>query len=253
MESFERGNWLVQTPIWVIPGEKIGEETTQEKHIARMTCPHPQWVETKKESADIYGNGEMFTLVAEQCPVCQAYRARIFPQSIPEEPFDFSIPKTGPWYERLYDLGNFVILARRYNNNPTRPPTYMSRVETKAGNVHTSMAEFDTLLFSPSVLNVIKDMEGMLKLGPQRYVAFRILKEGRKSKAEKDWVQEFAKTLAKVVEDVGPESISAARTIFEAEINQEIAEMEEIQIQNLERTLEEAKADIAKRRSKPSK
>jgi hypothetical protein len=126
----------------------------------------------------------------------------------------------------------------------------MTRVETQAGNIHTGIVQLETLLFSPAALEQIADMERMMKLGgPKRYASYRMLKEGRKTREEKTDIQAHAEALGKVVQDIGPESIAAARAIFEAEIEQEAAEMEEYQIQMMEKEVAERKAQIEKRRA----
>lgn len=85
--------------------------------------------------------GEAIWSVTEDCSVCQANRFRWIPEKIKGECFDYSTPESGPWYERLYNLGNFVILSRRYQNNPTVPLSFMTRVETQAGHVHTGIVQ----------------------------------------------------------------------------------------------------------------
>jgi hypothetical protein len=216
-----------------------------------MVCPHPKWVEENREKEDL--GGTEYLVITEKCVVCGAIRGRALPASMAEEPFDYSTPQSGLWYERLYNLGNFVILARKFQNNPERPPSYMTRVETQAGHVHVGMAELDTPLFSPSALQEIEDMERMLKLGPKRYASFRILKEGLTRKEQKDEIQLHATTLAQVVQDIGPESIAAARTLFEAEIDHEIQEQEEIQIQQMESEVAARKAQMEERRKQGKK
>jgi len=243
VEFYPRGNWIVGTPIWVL------EDQDEQERITMMLCPHPQWKEIARAQETNPEDGKTYLVVSEECTVCEAKRLRLLPAGIPEEPFDYSIPEKGPWYERLYNLGNFVILVRRYNNNPEVPPSYMTRTETQAGNVHTGVVQLETLLFSPAALEQIVDMERMMKLGPKRYAGYRILKEGRKTKEEKTDIQAHADALGKVVQDIGPESIAAARAIFEAEIDQEATEMEEYQIQMMEKEVAERKAQIEKRRA----
>lgn len=244
MEFYPRGNWIVGTPIWVLEDDDLGNRMT------KMLCPHPQWKEAGRAKEVNPEDGKEYLIVTEECPVCDAKRLRLLPADIPEEPFDYSIPQTGPWYERLYNLGNFVILVRRYQNNPNVPPSFMTRVETQAGNIHTGIVQLETLLFSPAALEQIADMERMMKLGgPKRYASYRMLKEGRKTREEKTDIQAHAEALGKVVQDIGPESIAAARAIFEAEIEQEAAEMEEYQIQMMEKEVAERKAQIEKRRA----
>lgn len=247
MEFYPRGNWIVGTPIWVLDDQTIDDR------MVKMLCPHPEWKETERKIETNEEDGQEYLVVREECPVCNAIRVRLLPTNIPEEPFDFTIPERGPWYERLYNLGNFIILTRRYQNNPNVPPSFMARVETQAGSVHSSTVQMETLLFSPAALEAIADMERMLKLGPKRYANFRILKEGRKTKEEKDDIKAHSDTLAKVISDIGPESIAAARTIFEAEIDHEIQEMEEYQIQMMEREVAERKAQIETRKAKKTK
>jgi len=244
VEFYPRGNWIVGPPIWVL------EDQDEQERISMMLCPHPQWKEIARAQETNPEDGKTYLVVSEECTVCGAKRLRLLPAGFPEnEPFDYSIPEKGPWYERLYNLGNFVILVRRYNNNPEVPPSYMTRTETQAGNVHTGVVQLETLLFSPAALEQIVDMERMMKLGPKRYAGYRILKEGRKTKEDKADIQAHADALAKVVQDIGPESIAAARAIFEAEIDQEAADLEEYQIQMMEKEVAERKAQIEKRRA----
>lgn len=217
-----------------------------------MLCPHPEWKEIARANETNPVNGKEYLVVSEECSVCKARRLRLLPAELREadEPFDYSIPQSGPWYEKLYNnLGNFIILVRRYDRNPTVPPAYMSRIETQAGNIHTGIAQLETPLFSPAALEQIKDMERMMKLGPKRYAGYRILKEGRLTKQEKTDIQAHADALGRVVQDIGPESIAAARAMFEAEIDQESAELEELQIQMMEKEVAERKAQIEKRRA----
>lgn len=225
------------------------EDQEVDDRVSKMLCPHPEWKETGRTKETNPEDNTEYLIITEECPVCNARRVRLLPAAIPEEPFDYSIPQTGPWYERLYNLGNFIILARRYQNNPNVPPSYMTRVETQAGNVHTGIIQLETMLFSPSAIEQISDMERMLKLGPKRYANYRILKEGRKTKEEKTDIQTHAEALGKVVQDIGPESIAAARTIFEAEIDQEAAEFEEYQIQMMEKEVAERRAEIQQRKA----
>lgn len=244
MEFFPRGNWIVGEPQWVF------EDQTLEDRMKMMLCPHPEWKEIGRAKETNPDDGKEYLVISEECSACGARRLRLLPPGFTEdEPFDSSIPQTGPWYERLYNLGNFVILVRRYDNNPEVPPSYMTRIETQAGNVHTGVVQIQTPLYSPAALEQIVDMERMMKLGPKRYAGYRILKEGRKTKEDKADIQAHADALGKVVQDVGPESIAAARAIFEAEIDQEAAELEEFQIQIMEKQVAERRAEIEKRRA----
>lgn len=239
MGFYPRGNWIVGSPIWALKDLDINDR------IKMMLCPHPQWVEVGRDKELI---SEIECLVInEKCPICGATRGRAIPMELSAEPFDPSTPTSGPWYERLYNLGNFVLLSRRYQEHSRAPITFMTRVETQAGNVNATSTAIDTPFFSPAALEHIADMETMIKLGPKRYVSFRILKDGRKTKEEKDDVKEHADSLVKVVQDVGRESIAAARTIFEAETDHEIQEQEELQIQEMEREVAERKAQIEER------
>ncbi len=257
-QYYPRGNWWVQTPIWTVDAE--GEPLSEDQVIAKMICPHPSW--TVQESGPAMDRedpskpvidpetGQGVWQVVETCPLCGAIRFRWIPESMKDEPFDYSVPQTGPWYERLYNLGNFTILSRRYRENENVDPNYMTRVETPAGHAHTGMIMLGTWLFSPAALDQIGDMERMLKMGPQRYVKFRSLKEGRNRRDQIKELEDHATTLAQVVQDIGPESIAAARAIFEAEVDQEAAELEELRIQEMEREVAQRKREAAERKSK---
>jgi hypothetical protein len=230
----------------VIPGEEANES-----HVVKMTCPHPQWA-VVNEKVETDPEGKKGLVVMEKCVACNALRVRILPEGAPEEPFDYSIPVSGHWYERLYNFGNFVILARVYQDNK-EVTTYMTRVETPAGNVHSGMVNLNTLFFSSSALHQIYDMELMLKFGPKRYVDYRIFQEGRQAKQEKADVQKHADTLFKVVQDIGVESIVSAKAIMEAEVDRDAEEVEVAQIEERERVLQEMKAMVEKRRSEKGK
>jgi hypothetical protein len=245
VEFYNRGNWAVSAP--------VVEADDADELVLKLTCPHPQWVEINRDTTapDPDDPTIKYLTITEACAVCKSLRVRLLPEGISEkdEPFDFSVPVNISWYERLYNLGNFTILVRRYQQGGGNPPIFMRRVETPAGNVHSVVDPMDTLLFSPSALVTTKDMEAMAKLGPKRYADFRILKEGRVTKPEKDIVRLYGESLLKVVQDIGPESIAAARTSFEGEIEQESAEMEEYQIQIMEKEVAARKAQIEKRRA----
>lgn len=247
MRFYNYGNWAV--------GEPVVESETPEELRLKMTCPHPQWMEVNRDTTTIPEDETLkYLTITEACSVCKALRVRLFPEGVPEEPFDYSIPLNISWYERLFNLGNFTILSRRFMQG-TNPPVFMTRVETPPrvetpeGNVHVALLPIDTLLFSPAALERTKDMELMAKLGPQRYAEFRILKEGLKTKPEKDLVRQYGESLLKVVQDIGPESIVAARTLLEGEIALESAEMEEYEIQAMEREVKYRKAAIERRRA----
>lgn len=219
--------------------------------MKKMLCPHPEWKEIGRAQETNPEDGKQYLVISEECTACESRRLRLLPPGYPEtEPFDSSIPEKGAWYERLYNLGNFIILSRRYDNNPEVPPSYMTRIETQAGNVHTGIVQLETYLFSPAALEQIADMERLIKLGgPKRYAGYRILKEGRKTKEEKTDIQTHADALGRVVQDIGPESIAAARAIFEAEIPQEAADLEEMQIQMMEKEVAARRAEIEKRKA----
>jgi hypothetical protein len=262
VEFYRRGNWIVGTPIWVFPGAALpgAEEPTQEDRIQKMICPHPSWrVEESALAADqetgepiVDENfGEPVFVVKEICPVCGAIRFRYIPESKKDEPFDYSIPTKGPWYERLYNFGNFTVLVRRYQNNPTVPPSFMTRVDTPSGASYTGMHQIGTLLFSPSVLELLESMQNMARVGPERYYSFRILKEGRRSKREKEDIKREMESLARVVSEIGPESISSAQAIMEAEPQQETADMEDYEIEEMERQAQLKRELLQKRRKKP--
>lgn len=103
MELYPRGNWIVGTPIWVFKDQEIVDK------MAKMICPHTQWAEGSRETTLNPEDGIKYLIIKEECTECGAIRMRWAPEVVPEEPFDYSIPTRGPWYERLYDLGNFMI------------------------------------------------------------------------------------------------------------------------------------------------
>jgi hypothetical protein len=248
VELYQRGNWFVSTPILVF------NPKDPEKGEAMMICPHSQWAEVKREMVDEDPDAHgKYLAVSEKCTACSSIRVRLLPESVPQEPFDYSIPTEGSWYERLYNLGNFVLLVRRYNNNPEVPPTYMTRVETQSGSVQTSLNQLPTALLSPAAVRHIEDMEKLIKLGPKRYVDFRILKEAWNTKEDKDLVRAHAENLVKVIQEIGPESIGAAKSILQTEEAREDAEMEVASMQEQEAILQEMKAMIEKRRSESGK
>lgn len=258
MEFYHRGNWIVGTPVWVFPEQEMDDR------IAKMICPHPEWAELGREVEQNPEDGIRYLVVTEKCPACGALRMRLLPEGAIEEPFDYSIPESGPWYERLYNLGNFVMLVRRYQNNPNVPPSFMTRIETPSGNVHTGTIQIPTLLFSPAAVEQLVDMERVIKLGPDRYAAYRILKEGRKTKEERDDIKMHTQTLDKIIQEIGPESIAAAKTLLEAEVDHEIEDMKQYQAaaiaeqaeqetQEMEKQVEEPKARARKKKSKKGK
>jgi hypothetical protein len=190
-----------------------------------------------------------YLTITEQCSTCGTLRIRLLPEGIPEEPFDNSIPEKGAWYERLYNLGNFTILVRRYHNNPKELPAFMTRVESAAGNVETSTLQLKTLLFSPAALDMVTSIERIGKVGAKRYADFLTLSKGINRKREKDQIRAYADSLFRLAQDIGPESIEAAKFILEPEIKHESVEMEEYEIQALEREVQHRKAS-QKHRSK---
>lgn len=243
LEFYQRGNWAVSTPVWIFPDQ------TDEERIAMMVCAHPHWDVGKKEITENPSDQAKYLTVTEQCSTCGALRVRLLPEGIPEEPFDNSIPQTGAWYERLYNFGNFTILVRRYYNGPKDPPNYMVRVETAAGTVETSTLRLKTLLFSPAALDMVNTVERVVQVGPKRYADFITLKQGILRKKAKDQIRAYADSLFRIAQDVGPESIAAAKSILEPEIKHEAIEMEEYEIQALEREVQHRKAS-QKHRSK---
>lgn len=245
MEFYQRGNWAVSTPLWVL------DDQTMEDRMSMMVCPHPQWKEVNRQVIENPEDGIKYLTITEKCQACGALRMRLLPEGVPEEPFDYSIPEKGPWYERLYNLGNFIILVRRYQENEEVPPTFMTRVETPQGNVHTGMIQMPTLLFAPAAVDLMKNMETVVKLGPKRYAEYRILREKRRTKREKDDIREHGDSLYRVAQDIGPESFAAAKALLEAEIDHESVEMEEYQIQAMEREIQHRRAAQKKRSQKP--
>lgn len=245
MRFYNIGNWAVSEPV-------VDSEDPEELQL-KMTCPHPKWEEISRDTTvDPEDETNKYLTITEACAVCKALRIRLFPEGMPEEPFNFAIPLNVSWYERLFNLGNFTILSRRFFQGSNNPPVFMTRVETPAGNVHLALLPIDTLMFSPAALERTKDMELMAKLGPKRYVDFRVLKEGLKTKPEKDLIRRYADLLVKVVQDIGPESLIAARTLLEGEIGLESAEMDEYEIQAMEREVKYRKAAMERRkRQKP--
>lgn len=241
MEFYPRGNWIVGTPIWVFKEQDIVDK------MAKMVCPHLQWTEAERQTELNPEDGITYLVVKDQCGECGAIRMRLIPTSLPEEPFDYSTPMAGPWYERLYDLGSLFVLIRRYQNNPDVPPSFMTRALTKSGNVHVGMVQLETLLFSPAGYEMMRDMEKVAKLGPKKYADLRILKEGRSRKREKQEIKEHADSLFSVAQEIGPESIAAAKSVFEAEIESESAEAEEYEIQAMEEEVKQRKAALKRK------
>lgn len=241
MEFYHHGNWAVSAP--VVDSED-GEELRR-----KMTCPHPQWTEVRRDTTDDPDEHIKYLTITEICSACGALRVRLFPEGIPEEPFDYSIPLHVSWYERLYNLGNFTILVRRFLQGKEDPPVFMMRVETPTGNVHTGTVTIGTLLFSPAAVEVTKDMERVMKLGPKRYADFRALKEARHTKREKSLVRQYGESLFKVAQDIGPESLAAASALLEGEIGHESAEMEDYEIQAMEREVKYRKTAAQKRKA----
>lgn len=246
MEYYPRGNWIVSTPIWVLKDQDLDDR------MAKMVCPHPQWAEVSRGVDENSNDGLKYLVVSEKCAECGAIRMRLLPEGVPEEPFDYSIPTKGPWYERLYGFENFTILVRRYSNNPDVPPSFMVRVDTEAGNAHTGMVQIPTWLFSPAAAQILKDMGTVAKAGPKRFADFLILKEGRSGKQEKSDIRALADSLFRVAQDIGPDSYSAARANLEAEIDQEAAEAEANEIEMMEREVAMRKATL-KHKSKKTK
>lgn len=245
MEFYPRGNWIVGTPLWV------QEDQDPADRMAMMVCPHPKWDEKSREVDENSNDGLKYLVVSEKCAECGVIRLRLLPEGVPEEPFDYSIPVRGSWYERLYGFENFVILVRRYNENPEVPPAFMTRVETSQGNVHTGMVQLPTMLFSPAAVAVMKDMEKVIRVGSKRYADFRILKENRHGKQEKDDIRAHADSLFRVAQDIGAEPYIAARAILEAEIEQEAIEMEANDIETMEREVAMRKASLKQKSKKP--
>lgn len=246
---------MVSTPIWVLK-----KNQSLDDRVSKMIDPHASWQieeasiavdpETKEPTID-EATGEPVFVVKEVCPVCGAIRFRYIQESKKNEPFDYSIPTKDPWYERLYNLGNFTVLVRRYQDNPNVPPNFMARVDTPTGGVYTGMYQIGTLLFSPAVLELLQVMQNMARIGPQQYASFRILKEGRKTKQAKEEILRETEALARVVSEIGPESIAAAQAVMEAEPEQEAADMEEFEIQEMERQVQLRREQFQKRRQKP--
>lgn len=253
MEFYRRGNWIVGTPIWVLK-----QDQPEDDRVLKMICPHPSWrVEESAVAVDEKGQpvvdemfGEPVFVVKEVCPICGGIRFRYIGESKKDEPFDYSIPQKDPWYERLYNFGNFTVLVRRYQNNPNVPPSFMARVDTPSGAVYTGMYQLSTLLFSPAVIELFEVMQNMLRVGPQRWASYRILKEGRKGIAKKE-IQQEAEALARVVSEIGPESLEAATAVIQAEPEQEAADMEEAEIKEMERMAQLRREQIQRRRQKP--
>lgn len=243
MELYPRGNWIVGAPVWVFKDQEIVDKMT------KMVCPHSQWTEVERETDVHPRDGIKYLIVKEECGECGAIRMRWAPEAVSEEPFDYSIPTKGPWYERLYGFGGFVVLIRRYQNNPEVPPTFMTRAMTKGGNVHVSMIPVKTLLFSPAGFELMRDMEKVAKLGPKKYADLRILKDGLHKKSQKRDMLEHADSLFSVAQEIGAEGMAAAKSIFGAEIEHESAEAEEFEIQAMEAEVQQRKAAM-KRRSK---
>lgn len=243
VEFYKRGNWIIGTPIYPLASEDL------EARMQAMSCPHCEYKEVDRTVEEI--DGEEYIVVKEECPECPAIRMRLFPTDLPEEPYD-PTPPAGPWWERLYNFGNFTILVRRHTF-PGRPPYYLTRIDTAGGNAHAGFHPGPNDIFAPAALHQLQDLERMLKLGPERYVSFRALKERLTRKAEKDDLIVHAKTLFPVAQEIGPEGVAAARDILEREVDNEIAEMEEFAAAEMERQAEEMKKqaeEIRKRKKK---
>lgn len=245
MEFYPRGNWIVGTPLWIL------QDQDPDDRMVKMICPHAQWTAAGRHVEENPEDGLKYLVVSEKCAECGAIRLRLLPEGAPEEPFDYSIPVKGSWYERLYGFENFTILVRRYNNNPSVPPSFMVRVDTAAGNSHTGIVQIPTLIFSPAAVQVLKDMEKVARVGSKKYADFRILKEGRHGKQEKDDIRALADSLFRVAQDIGQESHAAAKSNLEAEIGQESAEMEQYEIEAMEREVQQRKAALESKSKKP--
>lgn len=252
-KQFQRGPWTVVTPIF------SSEKPTQEEMDRFITCPHPSWeiaqsgpvVDEKNELVIDPEIGEPVFNVVERCPICGGVRFRYIPLRLKDEPFDYSIPTKEPWYERLYNLGNFSVLSRRLLP-PDETIDYMTRVDTPSGaSFHTYFSDTKTQYFSPSVLGLLAILNDVARVGPEQYAAFKILKEGHKTKQAKQRMRERAETLGRIVSEIGPESLASAQAIMEAEPENEAADMEEWEIGQMEREAQLRREQLQKRRQKP--
>lgn len=256
-KTFRRGSWTVVTPIFVSPS---GSPPTIEEQSLFMTCPHPSWEikesgpmvdkETKEPILDPQ-TGEAVFSVTERCPICGAFRFRYIPLAQKDEPFDYTIPTKEPWYERLYNLGNFTVLSKRLLPSD-ETIQYLTRVDTPSGATYSIVfGDMRTVLFSPSVIRLLEILGDVARVGPEQYAAFKILKEGRKTKAAKEEVQEEAAQMGQIVSEIGPESLASAQAIMEAEPEKEAADIEEWEINQMEREAQLRREQLQKRRQKP--
>lgn len=250
METYRRGNWFVSTPVFVQPGD---EEENLEAKMAFMVCPHPEYEEENQETKYFEEEEREYLMIVESCVLCGGRRMRLFPTDLPPEPFDPSIPTNAPWWERLYDFGNFKILVRRMQSAPGVAPNFLTRVETASGKVHAGFVQLEVMIYAPAGIEQCEDFQRVLNLGPERYVNFRSFREGRSSPEEKENLKLHVETLWPVASEIGAEAVASAKAVLEQEVEVELLEMEEYEAQAMAEKAEQLKRIAAIKRAKKGK
>lgn len=241
VEYYRRGSWIVGTPVYPLPEDDLAAR------IQAMACPHPEYQEVERRTEDVEGQGKHLVIV-ERCPLCPAIRWRMLPVAGPQESFDPSMPMEGPWFERLYNFGSFTLLARRHQQPGM--VMFLTRVETPSGKVHSGFVPLEMPLFSAAALELISDLERVLKLGPDRYVSYRSFRESGVKKSD---LKTHVSTLFPVAQEIGPEGVASAKATIEQEIESEIVEFQEQAAAEMEEQARELREQAAKKKKRKEK
>lgn len=239
---FPAGEWMVSTPLLIIP-----EGGSQER---AMACPHRAYQEVKRERMVTDELGPVMVVV-EKCTACgmaQRFRYRKSGEAepSPQEIFKGAEPPVPavecPSYERSFDFGVFTILVRRHDPFPGAPLVFMVRVE--AGMLsYTTMMSVPEIVFSRAAAGTVETMLKVLRMTPERYANARILQE-RRPRNNLPEMRRDAQELYDVAFAVGKDTLERAHGGLQQEIEKEYSDAQAQHIEEGRRVAAEIEENL---------
>lgn len=218
---FPAGEWMVSTPLLIIPEGGSQEEA--------MRCPHRAYQEVKREHIVSDETGPVM-MVAEKCTACgMAQRFRYRPSE--GEPAGQELFKKGeppvppfecPTYERNYDFGTFAILVRRHDPYPGAPLVFMVRADA-GPHSYVTMMSVPEVVFSQAGAAILDSLLKVLRMTPERYAQARLLQE-RRPRNNLPEMRRDAQELFAVAQAVGKDILERAQGGMKQEIEKEYAD-----------------------------
>jgi len=216
---FPAGEWMVSTPLFVIP--------EGQSHEAAMMCPHRAYQEIKREHivTDEYGPVMMVAEKCTGCGIAQRFRYRPSEGAEPagQELFKKAEPPVPPFecptYERTYDFGTFGILVRRHDPYPGAPLVFMVRADA-GPHSYATMMSVPEVVFSQAAASVIDSLLKVLRMTPERFAQARLLQE-RRPRNNLPEMRRDAQELFAVAQAIGKDVLERAQGGMSQEIEKE--------------------------------